>query len=239
MDYVYICRDGENEELRYSIRSLVENAPEGRIWVIGGKPDWYVGDYIRVPQAGLKYENAKKNLNAICRATTMSDDVVLMNDDFFVMKKIDSVDTFFGGTLISKVRKYKSVYPRSSYTRALSQTHAILSQKAIVDILDYELHVPMPMNRKKLSSVIRINKPFLWRSMYGNMFGVGGTYMQDVKVYGKGSLVRSQDWKDDSQIYLSSMDSAFNGGLLEMLKERFPDPSKYERVPPKLPRRFM
>ena len=38
MNFIYICRVGENEELRYSIRSVLNSFPEANIWVIGGKP---------------------------------------------------------------------------------------------------------------------------------------------------------------------------------------------------------
>ena len=48
MDFVYICKEGVNEELKYSIRSVVESFPESNIWVVGGKPDWYTGNYIQV-----------------------------------------------------------------------------------------------------------------------------------------------------------------------------------------------
>ena len=50
MNFIYICRIGENEELRYSVRSVLNSFPEAVIWVIGGKPDWYVGNYIYVDQ---------------------------------------------------------------------------------------------------------------------------------------------------------------------------------------------
>jgi len=48
MDFVYICKDGVNEELKYSIRSVVESFPETNIWVVGGKPDWYTGRDISI-----------------------------------------------------------------------------------------------------------------------------------------------------------------------------------------------
>jgi len=89
MDYVYVCRPGDNEELRYSIRSTVKNLPEGRIWVVGGKPDWYTGDYIYVQQTGIGHPNVWKQLDVICATEDISDDFVLMNDDFFTVKKLD------------------------------------------------------------------------------------------------------------------------------------------------------
>lgn len=39
MDILYLCRPGENLELRYSLRSL-RNVPHGRVWIFGDCPDW-------------------------------------------------------------------------------------------------------------------------------------------------------------------------------------------------------
>jgi hypothetical protein len=72
MDFVYICKDGINEELRYSIRSVVESFPDSNIWVVGGKPDWYVGNYIKVDQKLTKYKNALYNLKAITESEEIS-----------------------------------------------------------------------------------------------------------------------------------------------------------------------
>ena len=62
MDLVYICGPGDNEELRYSIRSAVKNLKFDNLWVVGGKPKWYVGNYLEVIQNKSKYTNARNNL---------------------------------------------------------------------------------------------------------------------------------------------------------------------------------
>ena len=91
MDIVYICRDGDNEELRYSIRSAVKNLPHDNLWVVGGKPDWYSGPYIEVPQDKAYYRNARTNIRTIIKSNKISNTFILMNDDFFIMNKVDSL----------------------------------------------------------------------------------------------------------------------------------------------------
>ena len=59
MDYVYTCRQGNNEELRYSLRSIEHNMPAGRVWVVGYRPDWYIGDFVQVKDIGSKFENIR------------------------------------------------------------------------------------------------------------------------------------------------------------------------------------
>ena len=119
MDFVYICRTGPNEELRYSIRSVMNSFPDAKIWVSGGKPDWYIGNYISIDQNGSKYANAIANINAICDSKEISDDFVLMNDDFFILKKIDSIKTFHSGLLIDKITRFKEVARSSAYINKL------------------------------------------------------------------------------------------------------------------------
>ena len=87
-DFVYICKSGENHELKYSIRSVIKYFPNANIWVVGGKPNWYIGNYIELKQSGAKYKNAYENLKLISNSDQISNDFYLMNDDFYIIKDI-------------------------------------------------------------------------------------------------------------------------------------------------------
>ena len=230
MDFVYICKDGPNEELRYSIRSIYQSFPESEIWVVGGKPDWYIGNYIKVEQNLSKYKNAAKNLMAICNSNEISNPFVLMNDDFYIIKKIDKILDFHGGSLLEKSRFYERLSGGNNYVRKLFATHKKIKSIGIEDPLDYELHVPMIMEKEKLKEVLKDGDQFLWRSVYGNKFNVGGIQMEDVKVYSKGPLVlKSYNLNKDNHTYLSSADSSFNLILQSILKPQFSEKTKYEK----------
>jgi hypothetical protein len=227
--YVYICRNGENEELRYSIRSLA-NMPPGDVWVVGGKPDWYTGKYIYVNQNDHKYRNAYLNLIAMCKSEEIPDSIVLMNDDFYVVKKIEEIPVFTGGFLIEKQALYKRLAPHSDYTRKLGKTISFLEQRGVDLAVDYELHVPMPMSKKKLLNVIAYSPEVLWRSSYGNMYNVDGQVITDVKVYVYDKMLpKSYNWKTSLYPYLSSDDDSFKIIHEHVLKEMFPDPSPHEK----------
>ena len=230
MDFVYICKEGVNEELKYSIRSVVESFPDSNIWVVGGKPDWYVGNYIEVHQIHTKYKNAVENLKMICSSPQISNKFVLMNDDFYIIKKINNIGTFHGGYLLNKINLYQKLNGNSNYTRKLNATYKRLKAIGIDDPLDYELHVPMVMEKQKLQEVLDKNDQFLWRSMYGNIFKVGGSEMQDVKVYTRGPLVfKSYNLDIDNHTYLSSADSSFDIIWNNILKIQFKQKTKFER----------
>jgi hypothetical protein len=230
MDFVYICKDGNNEELRYSIRSVVQSFPDSNIWVVGGKPTWYAGNYISIKQVLTKYRNAIQNLNAICNSNEISEEFILMNDDFYIVKNVNSIKTYHGGLLLDKINLYQKINSNSNYTRKLAATYKKIKSLDIESPLDYELHIPMVMEKKKLKQILQNNDQFLWRSIYGNVFSVGGEQMEDVKVYTKGPLVlKSYNLKKDEHIYLSSADTSFDMILNNILKKQFTEKTKYEK----------
>ena len=228
MDLVYICRNGENEELRYSIRSAVKNLPHDKIWVVGGKPDWYTGNYIEVGQTRSKYSNARNNLKAICNSELISESFIFMNDDFYIINKVDSVPYMYSGTLDKKIKVREDLFSGNSYTGLLRQTLNGLFRKTKAIVLDYELHVPMVMEKKKLSKVLMFSG--LWRSVYGNTFKVGGIKIRDVKVYNKNNKFYSNgyDINNLEYDYLSSNDDSFEMVKEKVLNKRFKTKSIYE-----------
>jgi len=225
VDIVYICRDGDNEELRYSIRSAVKNLPHDNLWVVGGKPDWYSGPHIKVTQDNFYYANARNNIRTIIKSNKISDTFILMNDDFFIMNKVKSLPYMYSGSLIDKINTRESYGRGDMYTTMLVQTYLELYEKSKTkQILDYELHVPMIFEKQKLSSVI--DSQGLWRSMYGNVYGVGGELFTDNKLYStEHSFIKNNI--DLNSTYLSTEDSSFENKK-EWFDQKFPKPSKFE-----------
>ena len=224
MDYVYTCRSGDNEELRYSIRSVLKNAPRGQIWLVGGKPDWYLGNFIEVKPKGNAIENVRTSLRKITESENISEEFVLMNDDFFIMNEVESIDYFYSGTLRDKILTRRSMFRNSLYVNYLDKSYTSISRKGIKEPLDYELHLPMRMEKKKLGEVLDL--PGLWRSNYGNIYSVGGTQKADVKIYNNYTFLH-EHLDQDNSTHLSTEDLSFKV-LLPRLEKEFPDISPYE-----------
>jgi hypothetical protein len=229
MDFVYICRDGENEELRYSIRSVLLSFPEAKVWVVGGKPKWYSGNHVFLEQDNNKYVNAVNNLKAVCNTPDISDNFILMNDDFFIIKKIETVEQFYNGLLSEKIDKFIKITGSSMYIKKLITTNNKLNKLGFTKPLDYELHVPMPMHKAGLLYILNEYPECLWRSMYGNLFNVGGSQMEDVKVYkNKRHAARSAQITKNS-IYLSTEDTGLTIMVDNIFKQLLTNPSPYEQ----------
>jgi hypothetical protein len=227
MDYVYICREGENEELKYSIRSVVKNTNYSNVWVVGYKPSWYVGNFVEVLDVKTKFNNIINCTKAIIDVGAISDDFVLMNDDFFFLKYRNSMPVFHGGLLKDKIDKY-SVLGARKYAELLRKTYKDLLRQGIKDPLDYELHVPMPMNKQLLAK--SIDKAYFPRSGYGNLNNIGGQLITDVKAYGSKSILssRSFDFTKEDAEFVSTEDRSFKVVYESVLKYMFPEPSQYE-----------
>jgi hypothetical protein len=227
MDYVYVCREGSNEELRYSIRSVVAHASYKDIWLVGYKPDWYRGNFVSVPDISSKFNNIINCIKAIPDIGAISEDFILMNDDFFFLKDVGIVPTYHGGPLKDKIEKYADLGARQ-YTTLLSKTYNSLVRQGIKDPLDYDIHFPMPMNKNKLRQSIK--KAYFPRSAYGNINNVAGTLTKDVKVYRHKSMLSnlSHDISEKEHYFLSTEDGSFDRVYKTILKDMFPVPSKYE-----------
>jgi len=229
LDLVYVCRKGENEELKYSLRSIEKHFPGHNVVVIGHKPSWYSGDFIPVDDIGNKFANISNCLVHACNTPAISSNFIFMNDDFFLLKPISRMPKLHGGSLPEKIDAYRALVGTSnSYIGLLSKTNTKLISKGIQRPIDYDIHVPMQFNKKKLLSVMTAG--CLPRSMYGNLFNVGGKSMADVKRYNPRSRLskRSPALDDQSLVFISSDDQSFETVRNEILLDMFPEPSKYE-----------
>lgn len=235
MDVVWICRDGPNEELRYSIRSVVRHMPHNNILVVGGKPDWYKGPFIPVEtfhgvkKSTNKYDRAKNNIRHILDSAKVSDEFVFMNDDFYIMKPLDRLQAYHNGRFEDKLKTFKQYAADSSYTLMLQRTKNTLTHLGIEHPLDYTLHIPMLYNKNKLAETLEYTGSV--RTIYGNVHKIGGRFMEDVKVH----PVRTHEWapepfdyKNKDIIFLSTSDSVFSEVKRNLLGKLFSKPSRFE-----------
>jgi hypothetical protein len=226
LDLVWVCRAGSNEELRYSIRSATTNLEHTSVWVIGDKPDWYVGPFIQSQQIeGRKYDNVKAGLLKAIESDQVSDDLVLMNDDFYVLQPTQ-LDYYYSGTIDERIKKISTKSPNNLYSNRLTDTMDELQDLGIPEPLDYELHIPMKLHKAGLAEALEFPQ---FRSAYGNLNDVGGQQVRDVKVYSsKLYSDLSYNWTVDSK-FLSSDDGSFTKLRHKLLEPLFPTPSIYER----------
>ena len=222
MDYVYICRSGENEELRYSLRSVEKNMPSGKVWIVGNRPIWYIGDFIPVKDIGGKFDNIRNCIETVSNNIEISENFILMNDDFFALQKIQEISIMHGGFLLDKINRYKELRMPSKYIRLLELTYNQLIQNNIKDPLDYDIHVPMIMNKTRLKESLKI--AYFPRSAYGNFANIGGIKIKDVKMYSTDKYMLNI--KNNN--YISTEDKSFINLKNNLLEKELNFISKFE-----------
>lgn len=224
MDYVYVCRQGKNEELRYSIRSIEKNMPDGKVWVFGYRPDWYIGNFVQVADIGNKFDNIKNCISSISKNSEVSKNFVLMNDDFFALQKIDKVTNYHGGYLKDKIVRYKESKMSPKYIKLLELTFKQLLNRGISNPIDYDIHVPIIMNKKLLSDALSL--AFFPRSSYGNLVKLEAENISDVKIYSRNEKVNWNNILKNN--FVSTEDKSFLSLRQNILADMFNFPSKLE-----------
>lgn len=246
MDIVYAIKaDHENEELRYSLRSIAKHVPHGKVFISGFMPDFvnpktviHIDSYaaaLPFDPRGSKhrtgYQDAEANWIAACIDERVSDDFILFNDDFFVMKPVTGIPAMHEGDVDEAIARRIKVFGKGSFTRALTNTRDFLAAQGITECKSYALHVPMVLNKQKRlrvaemqSDSLKTGTVMLARTIYGNLFGIGGDTIDDVKVAGWITEV------PEDVTFLSSNDKSFkNGQIGQYIREQFPERCKYEK----------
>lgn len=233
IDVVYICRAGDrNEELRYSLRGLAANVPHANVWFAGYMPKWVRGcRCLPVVQAGTKWENSAKNVERAARHPKISERFIVMNDDFFALRPIDRIEPGHRGLisdLVSRVAK-------SRYAAGLRATDDLLTQWGITNGLAYTLHEPLIVHKAGIVAMLeRVNRTPMarqrrvlsWRSLFGNMYAIGGEQHVDNKVHHAGD-----EW-DPARDWLSTNDASFLAHPAgEHVRNLYPNPGPYEEAP--------
>lgn len=234
-DLVYLVRPGnDNEELRYSLRSVHRNMPHDRVWIFGHRPPW-VSTAVRhvfIPQgdpAKLKRQNAMALLAAIADRVDL-DEFVLFNDDFFVTELTGPVPPpRHRGPLAAFAEGRRVVAPSGHYAGTMLRTVKLLTEAGLADALTYETHTPMAMTREQLELTLAYidrhaaGEMVAPRSILGNLHRLGGELIGNVKIYGP------EPAPPDAAPFLSTTDSSFRYHEIgKRLRRAFPHPSPYE-----------
>ena len=226
LDIVYFIKDGvRNEEFRYSLRSVCENMPFKRIWVFGGCPKNIVPDIrIRVEQEGkTKWDKVHAMFKMAAENKELSDNFILFNDDFFVMKPVDKIETIHRGLMEDHVK----VLGKGPYATMLTGIGEELKSRGLTTY-SYELHTPFIFNKKKLLKLLNDNPDLrCTRTMYGNTYKIGGKRASDVKIF---SSKPNFDYK--STTFLSTDDPVINTNneAWRWIQKQFPHICEYEIV---------
>lgn len=229
MDAVYIVRPGDhNEELRYSLRSVAAHLRPDRLWIVGHLPPWVTGVH-HIP--GNRHDTAALNVHdnlAIACAEIPAETLVILNDDFYLMRPVTELPAWWRCPLDEHIAKVAS---RGPWKRSLEATRTWLTDRGFTDPRSYELHVPVEMDRDRLAWVLDETRgpaePPQWRTIYGNHFWPDADQHPDCKARTNVTRV------DLTLPFLSTEDFTFGRSKVgRLVRSTFTEPCTYETDPP-------
>lgn len=220
MHYLYPLGRGsrwDDNELRYSLRSIEKNCP-GDVTIVGYCPRW-VKNVQHVPFNPVDGTKLSREYCAMLGAMPyVPNEFVFMNDDFFIMEPMTDVGLFHQGPLRRMIKFALIDNPTGEdlYTEARLKTLDVL-QEYCKEPNDYDLHVPMPLLRDLVYQCAMLF-PFWdgmqFRTIYGTVAGSQGEEIADVKnEWGKPFFSTGSTVSDEHK---------------KKLDIAFPNPSRFE-----------
>lgn len=211
MDAVYILGTGSpcaNEEIRYSIRALEENMLDLRnVWIIGELPK-FLPVIFHVAANDLmseKWKNAYVKTRIACEQGEISDDFILMNDDFFMC------EPFMGAEL--------PFFALQGSNGGTCGQHS------------FQVHAPMRINKEmyaKMPFSLEQKACRSPRSFYANFYKAPPKFVTDC-ILRTGAGGKTPREAARGRAYFSIGDpTILFGPFRDWLAERWPTPSKYE-----------
>lgn len=238
-DLVYLVRSGENEELRYSLRSVEKHASGlfRDVWVVGvDLPDWLTGvNVLPVPDSRNKHQTMRDKIRALCEVDAVSDEFILMNDDYFLTKPISEWVVYHMGPASAWLRRKIDAAVRhggvTSYLRDVRTTCKWMAEHGYGDVLVRETHSPTIWDKTRLARVLDDYppvQPVTVVDLY-DAAGCGGVgeFALNAKVH---TDEQFDVWAGDgSNPWVSSSDVSFAETKVgEFVRGMFSEPSRWE-----------
>lgn len=200
MDLVYLLdsRTKDYQAFRLSFACAKKNLPHRKIFVIGKKPEDIEAIEIPFNDSGLprvRGINTGNKLRIAIKNKDISDDFILMNDDFYAVKKLDKIATAHLGKLTGWLTENRAEEKGTAFTAPFWQRRIKDMSKLFPSGYFYEVHQPMIYNKKKLRETLKKRETLkpkriytTIRTMYGNYYNIGGRKTIDCKIY------NNNDW---------------------------------------------
>jgi len=224
MDIVYVLGSGsvwDDNEIRFSLRSVEKHLiGVGDVYIIGKKPNFLKNIIHRsVPDSYKEpWRNVYNKVRRACLELKLSEKFLLFNDDFYLLKdfKAATFPVYNKGLLRCLVSFCHNPLASSECnTLRLIREHCKIP-------LNYKVHFPFPIEKTKFLKMplsVKEKGQISPRCFYGNFYKL------------KGYQVKDQLMLSPGQPFFSST-RGFEKDLKfrEWLKDRFPIPSKWDKL---------
>lgn len=179
MTFAWVYWKGsQNDELRWSIRSVLKNY-EGKanILVVGDKPKWYSGEHIPVKRAKKQprrgFRDVLNKIHRICTGDEVPESFVWMMDDIYFVNTVTFSDLkkhYYHGSQHS--RRVSTVKHKNGW-QELKRISFLEAEKAGMPTYDFCTHLPHVLQKSRfLETWDKFNlkdRTLQWEILYGAM----------------------------------------------------------------------
>lgn len=205
----YVHSGDGGKELKVAL-SMLKNVGDwsGKVWIIGDYESWFEDlaglTYLPCRSDGNKFHGIQTALLKACKHPDVSEQFYYSNDDIFITSPTPHIPPL-----------YKSTWAEDDYYgNTVQETKKYLMSHNIVqgdEPLNYEPHAPLPVVKADFKVALEVclehaktRIPLQVRTIYGNMFAIGGELFEDVKSMDgekvAGDIISTgeyQDWLKD------------------------------------------
>lgn len=211
MDVVYILGTGSEAndiEIRYSLRSLEKNMLDlGKVFIVGVCPS-FLKNIIHIPildSYPKKWQNAYLKISTACFDARVSDDFLLMNDDFFILEPFEG-----------------ALFPFYSLKKADGGPDGPHS---------FHIHCPIRYNKEmflKMPLSTESSGAHSLRTFYSNFYRCPRYPTQDFILPGPFAGKTYNDQVDGWPSFTIGTQLAKRPDFIEWLDSLYPEPSRFE-----------
>ena len=246
-DLVYILKESDyNPDLVMSLRSVEKFCKYRNIWIIGYKPTWLTNvKHLPTKQTGNKWKNSELNWRTACECPEISDNFILMNDDFIAIRPIHDWENELNvclGNVGDEADRWAKKQKPSRWQWGFIYAKDLLKVCHSRSDYNYESHLPIIINKQKylkflelkpIKEFIKSSKVLHKRSLYKNLYPSDKVSLphkiKDVKImlgYDLSDGYLKENW-------ISVFDDVIGNVIKfpkinKFLSEMFPDKSKFE-----------
>ena len=244
VDILYVLGEGScwnNNEIRFSLRSVEKNRRNFRkVFIVGSMPK-FLKNVIHIPVQDIYNPAINPDGNIIhkvlqaCKDDRLSNDFLFMNDDYLVLKPVDAstIPAYHKGDCRNFSEKY---FTAGFWRTRLERTYKELRDRGL-STFHYDGHVPILMNKNWFPEIMKMfdygkGKGYTMKSLYGNMvYGKGAPIGSVKKVIFKPYRLEEYDQKFSDCTFASVNDHGMTPYYKRWVYSKFPDASSFEKDP--------
>jgi len=214
----------DNNELRYSMRSLKHIPEVTDVLLVGQQPEWADTKHIYTYDGANRVHNIWRKMEAISEYMEGSNNAFLfMADDIFITRPT-SIPMYYDGDIQKKIGGAEHIPASGRYRDMLIATKMLLEYHTLPTI-NFALHYPLIVYPDILKKSLEFKGDYSWRTIYCNLSY--HYHRQEIHEHIDCKLWKPEEYNNHDIFSISDRFLTKQGR--ELIQTLFPDKSIFEK----------